>query len=434
LKPEGWDLKKAGRPWAAAPLDLTALGIFFILSYSLANWAASQRQHVPSIVFGWEHRIPFLAWTIVPYWSTDFFYALSFFLCRSQRELSIHAKRLLAAQIISVTFFLLFPLRFSFAAPHVGGVFGWFFHALGGFDRPFNQLPSLHLSLTTILWAKYSEHTHGMTRFLLRCWFVLVGISTLTTYQHHFIDLLPGIWVGLLCLGLFPNRQPCAIASRQSSRLAAFYLAGGGLLGLAGLWLEGWGWLLLWPATALLIVAAAYWFGKPKPMEPAMMALLAPYIAAKWAHLRWWTRHEPFAQEIADGVWLGRLPRRSERDGLQIASIVYLAAELPADPSGAVARSVPMLDLVVPTTEQLNVAVAAIEDLEALRPTLVCCALGYSRGAAAVAAWLVATDAAPSVDAAIALIEARRPAVVLTAGHREQLWEWANETRPCSSH
>jgi protein-tyrosine phosphatase len=429
---EDGSLRQDGRPWIAALLWLAALVAFFFLGYGFANWAASQRHNVPSIVFAWEHHIPFLPWTIVPYWSTDLFYTVSFFLCRDRKELDSHAKRILAAQVISVTCFLLFPLRFSFEHPPTSGLYGWLFQTLGEFDKPFNQAPSLHLSLTTILWAKYSEHTRGFTRLLLRGWFVLVGVSTLTTYQHHFIDILPGIWVGLACIALFPTQRLPTLPSLRSARIALIYFASGSLLGLLGFRIGGLGWLLFWPASALWIVAAAYWIGAPgifqrhnNRMEPARFLLLAPYVTLRWIHARWRTRGEPAAHEIAAGVWLGRSPLRSERDALRIASMVHLAAELPAHTSGVVTRSVPLLDLVVPTVEQLDAAVAAIDDLEDSRPTLVCCAMGYSRSAASVAAWLVANDLAPSVDAAITMIQARRPAVVLTVRHREQLQKWA---------
>ncbi len=302
------------------------------------------------------------------------------------------------------------------------------FHALGAFDKPFNQLPSLHLSLTTILWAKYSEHTRGITLFLLRCWFVLAGVSTLTTYQHHFIDVLPGIWVGLVCIALFPAKQVDPLPSRRSIRVASLYIAGGGLLGLVGFRLGALGWLLFWPASALLIVAAAYWTGSPEMFRRnAMTLLLAPFIAVRRIHLRWWTHGEPFAQEIADGVWLGRFSRRSEREALGIASLLNVAAELSPDTWGVAARCVPMLDMLVPTAEQLEAAVAAIDDLYDSRPTLVSCAMGYSRSAVCVAAWLMARGTVTSADAAIAMIRSRRPAVVLTARHRDQLRQWASE-------
>jgi protein-tyrosine phosphatase len=47
----------------------------------------------------------------------------------------------------------------------------------------------------------------------------------------------------------------------------------------------------------------------------------------------------------------------------------------------------------------------------------VCCALGYSRSAAAVATWLVMSGRARSVDAAIERVRLARPQVVLRPTH-----------------
>jgi hypothetical protein len=55
------------RPWVRAVAWLCLLGPFFFLSYGTANWLAAQRAEVGSVVFDWEHAIPFLPWTIVPY-------------------------------------------------------------------------------------------------------------------------------------------------------------------------------------------------------------------------------------------------------------------------------------------------------------------------------------------------------------------------------
>ena len=200
-------------------------------------------------------------WSIVPYWSTDLLYAVSLFTCRTRKELSTHAKRLVAAQFICTAGFLLFPLQFTFGRPHSVGVFGWMFDVLAIFDKPFNQAPSLHLSLTTILWAKYSQHLHGTTLWLMRAWMVLVGVSTLTTYQHHFIDLPTGIWVGLFCIATFPDDvatvqcEP-AIDPQRIKFSAAYLLGCVALVGLA-LRIGGAAWCLLWPAGALLIVTAS---------------------------------------------------------------------------------------------------------------------------------------------------------------------------------
>jgi protein-tyrosine phosphatase len=424
------------RPWNTATMYALALSAFFYSSYGLATWVTGHRSHVPSIVFSWESRIPFIAWTIVPYWSIDLFFCFSFFVCQTRSELNQHAKRLLAAQILSISTFLLIPLRFTFERPETRGVLGRMFDALAAFDGPFNQAPSLHLGLAVILAARYSAHLEGIPRWLLRAWFVLIGASVLTTYQHHFIDVPTGIWVGALCCALFPDQPEVRLemGKTRQLKLGGLYLAGSLLLVALAAQIGSWAWWLLWPAGACLIVASIYATGdaalfrkRRGSLQGAMQLLLAPYTAAAWLNSRWWTRNET-AAEISDGVWLGRLPSCSERRVLGIRSIVDLAAELPAPIHNIDYRFVPTLDLTVPTTAQLDRAVAAIESLEANRPTLVCCALGYSRSAAAVAAWLVKIGRANSVDQASAIIQHRRKSLVLTA-HRARLNSWVEARR-----
>src|SRR5207247_1884166 len=91
-----------GRPWQRATVWLVVLGAFFYLSYGVSHWLASQRGNVPAVVFAWERGIPFLAWTIIPYWGTHILFGVSFYACRSRAELDSHAKRLLTAQLIAV--------------------------------------------------------------------------------------------------------------------------------------------------------------------------------------------------------------------------------------------------------------------------------------------------------------------------------------------
>ena len=415
------------RPWGEALLWLAALTPFFFLSYGFANWVTGLRHLVPELAFAWERHIPFLAWTIVPYWTTDFFYAGSLLLCRTRAELRTQVRRLAAVQTFCVAGFLLFPLQFRFARPHAGGLFGWLFDKLMSFDRPFNQAPSLHVALTAVLWAAYSRHLRGWPLALVRAWFVLMALSTLTTYQHHFIDLPAGLWAGLFVVMIFPSRPRSDVPERSRDprrfRLAAAYAAGAAILA-GSAWLNGGlAWLLLWPAAALAVAAGIYlagrpeWFGKSETgaMTPAALGAIAPYVLAAWLSSRWFTRGEAPAQEIAGGVWLGRIPRRAERQAMGFRSVVDLTAELPFDSAGIAYRSILLLDMLRPTAGQLESAVAAIQCFAGARPTLVNCALGYSRSAAAVAAWLVATGRARSSGEAVAFIRARRPSIVLAA-------------------
>lgn len=425
----------ATRPWKQAALWLACLAPFFYLSYGFANHLASLRTDVGSVVFDWERQVPFVAWTIVPYWSINLFYGLSLFLCRTRDELLAHGRRLLTAQLVAVSCFLLFPLGFTFTRPPTDGIPGLFFAALTSFDKPFNQAPSLHIALLIVLWDLYRRLLPTRWHWLLHGWSWLIAISVLTTYQHHFIDIPTGALLGLLCLWLWPLDGPSPLRGLRLTddprrrRLALSYALGaagcfalaGGLAGIA-LW-------LCWPGTALLLVALNYLlFGAAGFQKDARGRLsfaarwlLMPYRLGAWINARLWTRREPPAVRVASGLLLGRMPTTGEAKRLGITHVVDLSAEL-SSPYDVAVRAVPMLDLIVPDAAQLRVAAEAIEAQRLAAgdtgTVLVCCALGYSRSAAAAAAWLLHTGRSERVDEAIERLRRERPNLVLYDAHR----------------
>ncbi|WP_455282148.1 phosphatase PAP2/dual specificity phosphatase family protein [Cupriavidus necator] len=434
------------RPWALACLLLALAGALFFSSYGFANWLASQRAHVPAVFFEWERGIPFLPWTIVPYWSIDLLYGISFFLWRTRAALLTHVKRLVMAQLVSVACFIAFPLRFSFERPQADGLPGQLFTLLGGFDLPFNQAPSLHISLLVILWVAFAAHLRGGWRWLLHGWFALIGVSVLTTWQHHLIDVPTGALVGGLCVYVFPLQLPAVAACVPDARtrqLARRYAVGAVIALLCAVLAVGssvtLAFLLLWAALALTCVARIYalaapaWFQKDSDgaMAPAACWVLAPYLLGAFLNSRWWTWRAPQASPIADGVWVGRFPTNAELRTLGADAVLDLSAELPrAATSAALAyRCVPVLDLTVPMPTQLEQAVAQLEAWRAQgRRVLVSCALGYSRSALVAAAWLARRQGLGDADAALAALRVHRPAVVLGREHAEALQRWLDHT------
>lgn len=396
-------------PWIRALVWLALLAPFFFASYGWANSYASRLSHVSSIGFEWERHVPFLAWTILPYWSSDLLYAGSLFVCRTRQELDRHALRLLAIQLFSIACFVAFPLRCTFERPPVSGWEALLFDSLLSFDRPFNQAPSLHVSITVILWARYRRHAPRA----LGAWFVLVGLSAWTTYQHHFLDLVTGLWAGILMLAAIPEHR--VVESRRPG-LTLFYFGGALLLTIAAFEWRGTAWLLLWPAFALSLVAAAYWTGDSAWLGKRVGRMpwwIWPYTLGARINAILWTRGQQPRNLLADDVWIGRTGA--------MRSVIDLTAELPS-PSGAV--NIPILDLTTPTADQLTAAVEAIE--AAPRPVLVCCALGYSRSAVAGAAWLLSTGRAATVEEAVTQVRRARPQVVLHPPAIERLQQWVH--------
>lgn len=420
--------------WGRSIAWLLFLGPFFFISYGYTNHLAAERAVADALFFGWERHIPFLPWTILPYWSIDLFYGLSFLLCRDRLEVDRHALRLLTAQLISISFFLAFPLHFSFERPHVDGLFGALFDALMGFDQPYNQAPSLHISLLVIIWTRFAVGVPARWRTLVHIWAALIGLSVLTTFQHHFIDIPTGALAGLLCLWVWPDAgaSPLAggrfAATRQHGRLAAGYLLGAlalagiaTVVGGAALW-------LWWGAAALGLVALIYvWSGaagfqkRDGRHSLAVALLLAPYLLGAWLNSRWWTRRNPAPDAILDGVWLGRMPCAQDLRNGGFAALCDFTAELPAPRGNWLNYGLAWLDLVPPDAAQLAQAARLIESSRTHGPVLVCCALGYSRSAGAVLAWLLLTRRAADLDAAECILRARRPQVVLNPALRAAL-------------
>ena len=427
------------RPWRRALAWLAFLGPFFFLSYGLANGIAERRAHVPSIVFDWEARIPFWDWTILPYWSIDVLYGLSLFLCTSRSELDAHGKRLLTAQLVAVACFVLFPLRFSFVSPVTDGFWGLMFTALASFDKPFNQLPSLHIALAAILWSLYARRLSGVARRAMELWLLLVCGSVLTTYQHHFIDIPTGLALGALSMWAWPCADEGggrSIASLwqwtrepQRLRLAALYAAGALITAVVAIAAGGWALWLLWGSMSLSLVALAYAAlgagafqkGIDGRLSVAARWLFAPYLAGAWLNSRAWTWRDPQPVAVADNVFLGRMPTGRELARSPFAGVVDLTAEFDVRANGTPLAVVPVLDLTAPGAEVLAHAARAIERLRAGGPVLVCCALGCSRSACAAAAWLLASGRASDVESAVAMVRAARELVVLDARHATAL-------------
>jgi membrane-associated phospholipid phosphatase len=418
--------------WRRGLAWLACLGPLFYLSYGFANYLASTRTGVPSIVFDWERGIPFLAWTILPYWTINGFYAASMLVHRNKADVDRQGRRLLTAQIVAVSCFVLFPLKYAFARPETSGWPGAMFDALTSFDKPFNQAPSLHIALLLILWDLYAPKTPRRWRWLLHAWFALIGVSVLTTYQHHFIDIPTGLLLGALCLWCWPAQGGSPLFAWQRDRsarhwqLAARYALGAlaciALAFLGGAWLWA-----LWPATSLLLVALAYAgldvavFGKRSdgriPLGPRL--LLAPYLLGARLNQWAWTRRLGASVLVVDGVSLGRVPRWDEAANAHEA-LVDLSAEL--DSSGEPAlHVVPCLDLVPPSAPQLRAASEAIEAASRGGKVRVACALGFSRSASALLTWWLRSGRVQGMAEAERKLRELQPRLVLGDAHRDAI-------------
>ena len=415
-------VSKPSRAFAAA--NSAALSLLFIVVYGGCSWITAHRSDVGTWYYHWERFIPFVPLMIVPYMSIDLFFVVGPFLCRSRSELSVLAQRITFAILVAGVFFLLVPLHLAVARPQASGWTGAIFGFLHAFDQPYNLVPSLHIALRTILAALYARHSKGVVRLASHVWFSLIGFSTLLTYQHHFVDVVTGFILAAICFYLF-REENMHLPVLPNYRIGVYYA--GGALVTVGLALAGGAWMgiLLWPALAFAMTAAAYWglgpsiYRKTNGRLPLSARLLfAPCIAGQYLSLLYYRRECAAWNQITSRVWISaRLNRREAARICQegIAAVLDLTVEFSETATLRALNycNVPILDLTAPNTVQLWEAVEFISQNAGGGIVCVHCKVGYSRSAAVVGAYLLASGQAETVEQAVALLRNGRPTMVI---------------------
>lgn len=412
------------------------LSVLFLVVYGSCNWLTAQRTDVSTLYFQWERLIPFVPLMIVPYMSIDLFFVAAPFLCRSERELATFSRRVIAALLVAVICFLLFPLRFAFPRPSGSGWIEEFFAWFRRIDKPYNLLPSLHLALLTILVQHYSQYIRGVLRGVSHFWFFLVGLSTLLTYQHHFMDVVTGFALGAYCIYFIRESKPRlpVVPNRQ----IGIYYAAAALI-LAGLAVAFWPWgaLLLWPIIALIITASGYFGAGPAifrktggQLHWSARLVLAPCLLGQQLSLHYYRRQCRPWDEVTPHVWIGRLLNESEAKKavrLGVTAVLDLTAEFSeSKPFRALTyRNIPILDLTAPTIEQLGEMTTFIDDKSRRGVVYIHCKIGYSRSASAAVAYLLQKGKANTVAEAIALLREVRPTIVVRPEIVSSLSEFA---------
>lgn len=180
--------------------------LLFQFTYPLTAAYAANLAVVPSLLFDFERYIPFVPWMILPYMSSGLFFCVVPFYCQSKAQCLCYAKRFTFITLIAALCFILFPLRVSFERPAVDNpLFSIFFSFLKKYDSPFNQAPSLHVAYACLFWAVLRWKISGWQRIAVGIWLLLMGIATLTVYQHHIIDVLTALLLVQISFILFPN-------------------------------------------------------------------------------------------------------------------------------------------------------------------------------------------------------------------------------------
>jgi len=359
----------------------------FSLCYPLGNLLAQQQQVRRSLALAIDAAIPFLPWMVVPYHTSGIFFALVFFSVRTQEQLRVASRRLLLATIAGCLVFVVAPARFSLVRPAVTDATpAVLFRLLELVDHPYNQFPSLHVAYCVIFWFALRPLCEGSVRMLLAAWLVLVGASTVFTWQHHLLDVAGGLLLGAVAV--------CAVVPGATCRhtVSFYYALMAGMLLLVGVATFHF-WVGAYPAASLLLVAAAYharnagFLLKQAGSHPVLAWLMFwPYLAGyrlTWMLVRFRERKHPLFTKCGPGLWIGRRLSTAEAKLLPAGChVIDVCVELSEAASlcGERYHHFPLLDLQAPRPQQLRQVIATLAQLhDNGSPVYVHCAMGYSR-------------------------------------------------------
>ena len=242
-----------------------ALSIFYLLYNLTTFYSVSLYKLYPSKVHNlatpFDSIIPFIPAMIVPYsWSLILFVA-SFFLVRTSAQLSLLTYRLILATIFACLIFYFYPARFSYnrLIPDDWTQFGYQFLQL--VDKPFNQIPSLHVSYAILLGVSLWDVVASKKRWILAAYRLLltsictlVALSTVLTYQHHLLDMFGGAVLAMLVF-ILSNRIRNALVIKHLTLGVIGFL----LIAIAGFYFANMSMRAFESIETLAIIIALYW-------------------------------------------------------------------------------------------------------------------------------------------------------------------------------
>ena len=260
-------------------------------------------------------------------------------------------------------------------------------------------------------------------------------------HAHEFGQVVAGGFALAGYCFYFFRESSDALPVVTNRRIGVSYLAGTTIVLVLAITLLPWSALLMWPAISLGLVATAYFglgpiiFRKANGRLPwSTQFVLGPCLLGQYLSLLYYRRQCRSWDPIMDRVWIGgKLPEGRAREALRsgVTAVLDLSPEFSETTAfrETAYRNIPILDLTAPTSRQLEAMSEFIEEQSRRGVVYVHCKIGYSRSAAAVAAYLIKSGQAGGAGEAFAIIRRKRPSIVIRPEIVSALAEFEQEHR-----
>lgn len=182
---------------AASKFKLLLIAVLaFIVCYLIPNHFGFIKA-TNLYLFNFETKIPFISWTVWIYMSDYVYVVLAFMLLKEKININKAFYSFLFFCVSSMLVFYIYPTTFPRPVVEYVGVNGILLKLLHNIDTPNNCFPSLHVGMSFLLsyFYLYEQKKYFPLFFL---WSILISLSTLSTKQHYFVDILGGIILSIV--------------------------------------------------------------------------------------------------------------------------------------------------------------------------------------------------------------------------------------------
>jgi membrane-associated phospholipid phosphatase len=145
-----------------------------------------------------DRLIPFIDWTIWVYASQYLLLYGCFLGVNGARAVSRLFYAISLASLLAFCIFLIYPTEFPRSVTMKEEASTYAFRFLYSIDSAANCFPSLHVALAWLS-ALGLRDERKKAGALAMVWSTIISISTLTTKQHYFVDMVGGGGLAMLC-------------------------------------------------------------------------------------------------------------------------------------------------------------------------------------------------------------------------------------------
>jgi membrane-associated phospholipid phosphatase len=163
-----------------------------------------------------DRFIPFMGWTVWIYHTQFFFLLFGVWALKSEATINRTLYSMGLASALSFCVFFFYPTVLPRPPVEMEGLTAQAFRFLYSIDTDSNCFPSLHVTLACLAALGVVEER---ARFAVYAaiWAGLICLSTMTTKQHYFADVIAGVCLAFICRAIAKSRA-CHLPSRLARK------------------------------------------------------------------------------------------------------------------------------------------------------------------------------------------------------------------------